>query len=271
MKVMEALREGRRILEKEGIEQPFMNAVILLSSASGWEKWRLWIEEEIPDDVGKKYFSFIEKRRKRMPIEYITGKVKFCGIELLVYPGVFIPRPETEELAEIALKEIEGVKNPVVYDIGTGTGCIALWIKRERPDSMVFATDIDGYAIKNARDNAERLGIEVSFLQGDLFSPLLDKPPPDLVVSNPPYIPDGREIPPEVRYEPPSAIFGGDKGKEIIERIIDEGRHMLRKQGKMVIEIDPENLPLNIPSIFSYDIKKDISGKERILILRRKE
>ncbi|RKZ23828.1 peptide chain release factor N(5)-glutamine methyltransferase [bacterium] len=271
MRVMEALREGKRILEKEGIEEPFLNAVILLSSAAGWERWEAWVKEEIPEDIAGRYFEYIEKRKKRVPVEYITGKVKFCELELLVYSGVFIPRPETEEVAEVALREIEGIKNPVVYDIGTGTGCIALWIKKKRPDATVFSTDIDKRAVENAKENAKRLGIEISVLEGDLFSPLHDKPAPDLIVSNPPYIPEGKELPPEVRYEPENALFGGKKGRKIIERIIHEGKDILKREGKMVIEIDPANLPLNIPPCFSYEIKKDPAGKERILILRRKE
>src|SRR5204862_2699516 len=122
------------------------------------------------------------------PLQHVTGEQPFRSITLRVRPGVFIPRPETEIVVDAALEAIEGVASPVVIDVGTGTGAIALCVKAERPDARVFATDVSGQAVLLARENADALGLDVGVLEGDGLEPVPSDMRAWVVISNSPYV-----------------------------------------------------------------------------------
>jgi release factor glutamine methyltransferase len=148
------------------------------------------------------------RRTQREPVAYILGRKGFRRIELAVDPRVLIPRPETEHVVEAALSLPHGAR---VVDVGTGSGAIALALADERPDLRVVATDVSAEALAVARANADRLGLDVEFLEGDLLEPVTG--PIDAVVANPPYVLVGSTLAPEIsRHEPAVALWGGDDG-----------------------------------------------------------
>jgi release factor glutamine methyltransferase len=148
-------------------------------------------------------------------VAYITGVKGFRHLDLHVDPRVLIPRPETETLVEAALGLARGAR---VVDVGTGSGAVALALKDERPDLVVTATDVSEDALVVARANAQRLGLDMSFLRADLLDGVGEV---DAVVSNPPYVEDGAELAPEIaRHEPAGALFAGLDGLAVVRRLV---------------------------------------------------
>jgi release factor glutamine methyltransferase len=208
------------------------------------------------------------------PIQYVLGEAWFYGKKFIVNPDVLIPRPETEELIEFILAENKK-SNPVILDIGTGSGCIPIILKSELPDSTIFGIDISGKALLIAKENANRLHTEILFLQFDI---LHDKnpavPPLDIVVSNPPYVDplDASSLHKNILdHEPHLALFGNMDEPLIFYRIISEFAftHLL-PDGKLYFEL-PENKGDIISKIVlntglkNIKIKTDLQGKERML------
>ena len=170
-------------------------------------------DEGVSPDAAVAFEKMVARRAGREPVQYVLGHTNFFGLHLAVSPAVLIPRPETEEVAEEALRRLEGTATPWVLDVGTGSGAIALAVKHTRPDAEVFGCDTSTDALEVAAANAERLGLEVAFAPADLLDPSFahDLPPAfDLVVSNPPYVPASERegLQPEVRdWEPDAALY----------------------------------------------------------------
>src|SRR4030095_5731472 len=213
MRPTEVLRRASGYLERHGVESPEAPAEILLLRVLGTDRAGLYARSEGLDTGEARMFGrAICQRCAGTPVQHLTGDEQFRGITLEVRPGVFVPRPETELLVEHALSEVGDREEPVVVDVGTGTGAIALAVKHERPDATVFATDLSAEAVELARAHAGRVGLRGSVLEGDLLEPL----PVDLrgwvdvVVSNPPYVPaeDLEDLPGEARAHPGRALRG---------------------------------------------------------------
>ena len=208
-----------------------------------------------------------------VPVQHLTGRQGFRRIVVEVRPGVFVPRPETELLVEHALSALGEAPGPVVVDAGTGTGAIALSIKDERPDAAVFATDISPEAVELARANAGRLGLGVSVLEGDLLSPLPEDllGRVDLVVSNPPYVPEAEldGLPPEVRADPPLALLGD---LEPYRRLATDAPRWLRGGGVLAVEIDArrgDDVAGVLGSAFTDGrVEPDLAGRDRVVVAR---
>ena len=277
MRSREVLKLGENLLKEFDGDDARIVAGILLEHVTGIEAFRHYSDEmEIEPEEREEFIHLILRRLSGEPVQYIIGWVGFMGLEISVEEGVFIPRPETEELVEIALREIKNIKNPVVFDIGTGSGAIGLAIAHFRDDAVVFMTDVSERACEVARYNAEKLGMEdkVKILNGDLFSPLSIVEPADLIVSNPPYIPEGLipGLPEDVRREPEIALDGGEYGTDIINRILDEAWLYLKKRGNVLIEIDSVNLDyIKFPDRVKYRYLKDAYGNTRFLKAWRSE
>ncbi len=207
------------------------------------------------------------------PVQHVTGEQAFRRLTLAVRPGVFVPRPETEVLVEIALAEVG--ETPIAVDVGTGTGAVALALKDERPGATVFATDLSREAVELARWNASRLGLEVDVLEGDLLLPLPAELTGrvDLVVSNPPYVGAEAyaELPLEVRADPVSALVGGP---ELYERLATESSGWLRAGGVLAVEVgadDGEAIARILRSSFDHvRIEPDLTGRDRVVVGRRR-
>jgi len=240
------------------------------------ERDRAWIyshpEESLDPATAQKFLLLIARRAAGEPVQYLTGKQEFWGLEFEVTPAVLIPRPETEHVMEVALARLgeRGLKIHMdsgaprekmrVADVGTGSGCLAVALAWELPHAEVFATDISASTLEVARRNAARHGVadRIHFLQCDLLNGLQNAEVSsvgvrhgvpasvqresqfDLIVSNPPYIArnDAGQLQREVRdHEPHAALFGGPTGIEMYQRLIDQARDLLRDRGILVLEL----------------------------------
>lgn len=229
--------------------------------------------EDIPPSKVIKLKAALDLLLKDYPIQYITGKVWFYGYLFLVGPGVLIPRPETEELVELALKNINKSDSCRVIDIGCGSGIIPIVIKRQRPDVMVDAVDISQQAIEFTRKNAELLQVELNIFEANILHPewtfFEDY---DFIISNPPYILED-EIPEmsvsTVLYEPHIALFSGE-AMTFYKAILFFGQKKLKIGGKILLECsefhagEVRNLALTMGYSEAY-LHKDLQGKDRMI------
>ena len=217
--VREALDSAVIALQAAGVDTPRLDAEVLLAHVLGVDRAALFLDADRPvEGAAVRGFQDAVRRRafEREPVAYITGVKGFRRLELHVDPRVLIPRPETETLVEAAVAALAfGAR---VVDLGTGSGAVALALKDERPDLEVVAGDLSADALAVARANAQRLGLEVAFVQGDLLEHV---PEVDAVVSNPPYVEDGAELAPEiVRHEPALALRAGPEGLDVLRRLL---------------------------------------------------
>jgi len=240
-------------LHQKGIDSPRPSAEILLAHHLGVERIDLYLHLDKPLHEGEVtgYRALIRRRLKREPLQYITGRQEFWSMEFSVGPGALIPRPESELLVEEALRLLRdfddpGKAGPRILDLGTGSGALVLALGKELPKASLWASDVSEEALRFARENAKRHGLDrrIEFLRGDLFSPLKERGLTfDLIVTNPPYIAsEGVEkLMPEVSaYEPRVALDGGPGGMAVIQRIIREAWGYLNPRGWLLVEMDPE-------------------------------
>jgi release factor glutamine methyltransferase len=262
--VREALESALIALTAARVGTPRLDAEVLLAHVLGVDRAALITqpERELTPAQARAFMDAAPRRREREPVAYITGRKGFRHIELAVDRRVLIPRPETEHLVEAALGLPAGTR---VVDVGTGSGAIALALKSERPDLDVFATDVSADALNVARGNAERLGLDVTFVEGDLLAGV----EADAVVSNPPYVEEGAAVMPEVaRYEPPVAVFAAGDGLAVIRRLVTApvafmALEMAGHQGDAV-----ESL-LRAAGFASVERIRDLAGIERVMVARR--
>ena len=271
----EVLRRSADYLDRHGIDAPRPTAEALLMSVLGTDRAGLYARTEGLDEREARMFGrAICQRGAGTPLQHLTGEQAFRRIVLEVRPGVFVPRPETEVLAQHALDALVDVEGPVVVDVGTGTGAIALAVKDERPDAAVFATDVSPEAVELARANAARLGLEITVLEGDLLAPLPDdlRGWVDLVVSNPPYVASEelRDLPIEVRADPVLALEGG---AELYERLSAAALRWVRDGGTFVVEIDPRRVGeverILARGFADVRVERDLTGRDRVAVARK--
>jgi release factor glutamine methyltransferase len=208
-------------------------ARLLLASASGFSAASVvaFPERDLPADVQSRFTDFIARRKTGEPVAYILGRKEFYGLELAVNPAVLIPRPETELLVELALQR----NFESVADLGTGSGAIALALKRERPASRVAAVEASAAALVVAARNAARHNLEIDFRHGRWFEPLAAERF-DLIVSNPPYVAVGDPHLDALRHEPPSALLAGADGLDAIREIARGAPAHLSSGGWLLLE-----------------------------------
>ena len=232
------LRKVYDRLKKAGVFNPYVTAEVLLSEALSVPRAELYLApEKKPRKTQRaRIMRWTAQREKRVPLSYVLGKTWFREIELAITPAVLVPRQETELLVEEAIKLVKA---------GTGSGAIILSLAYELKDLgrqlQFFASDLSGPALKIARRNARKLGLEknIDFRRGDLLEPFA-REKFDLVICNPPYIPE-KELPrlmPEVsKYEPRLALDGGKQGLEVIKRLLVEAPAHLNSSGLLLLEI----------------------------------
>ena len=220
------------MLSEAGIANSSNEARWLLESLTGVKAGKLLLsaDEETGEEQTGKYLSMIKERISGRPLQYIIGRWDFYGREFYVGEGVLIPRPETEQLVEIALDYLKDKEKPAVLDLCAGTGCIGLTLAKERADSFVTLVEKYDEALGFLKRNAEKLGAEnVRTVRGDILNPAdIPQGGYDLIVSNPPYVP-AAEIPslePEVLREPATALDGGEDGLDFYYAISEISRRL---------------------------------------------
>lgn len=217
--------------------------------------------------------GIIKRINMQEPVQYVLGIAHFYGLEINVEPGVLIPRPETEELVDVIIKEnLQPGLN--ILDIGTGSGCIAIALEKNLPSAKLTAMDVSADAIKIATENAKKNLSHIQFLQADIFTELSQLPEFDIIVSNPPYVLDHEKLGMKknvVEHEPHLALFVADRNPLIFyERIIEITQKLLRKGGKLYFEINEkfgrevEGLMFNNGFSDSM-VLKDMQNKDRIV------
>lgn len=225
----------------------------------------------------------IERRAAGEPLQYITGHQEFYGLDFRVTPDVLIPRPETEFLVERIIKLMdESMPAPLIVDVGTGSGCIAVTLAVNVPQARLIATDLSAAALEVARTNAERHGVNdrIEFLKGDLLEPLETyhlENSVDVLASNPPYVSEGHAglIQREVRdWEPRAALFGGVEGLDFYRRLLVEGLTLVKPGGYMIFEIGYNQLDAITEIVAALewelvDVVNDLQGIPRTVTLRR--
>ncbi|MBS4195862.1 peptide chain release factor N(5)-glutamine methyltransferase [Lederbergia citri] len=275
-KVYEALNWASSFLKEHDRDE---NAgELLLMWILGWSRARLLSElrMELPD---REYDGFIEVVKEHVtgrPIQHIIGYEEFYGRRFIVNENVLIPRPETEELIVAVLERLGTYFGPSsklkCADIGTGSGAIAVTMKLERPELVVSASDISEAALKIAQKNAEALGAEIDFRHGDLLEPFLNEKW-DIILSNPPYIPNEEKLSEVVsEHEPHNALFGGVDGLDFYRRFANDLPKLTNKKALIAFEIGAgqgEIVAAMMKKAFpdsKTDIILDINGKDRIVL-----
>lgn len=243
MNISENLNKATEILLKSGIDEPRREANTLLGFALKKDRTFLIAHNDYElDDAEQKHFDeTIERRAKREPLQHITGKQEFFGLEFEVNRDVLIPRPETELIVENAIEILKDLENPRFCEVGVGSGCISISILHELENASAIGLDISEKALKVAKRNAEKHQVSERFEMriSDVFDNLTDEKF-EIIVSNPPYI-SNREIESlqtEVKdFEPLNALTDGADGFSIIEKIIENAPQFLVSKGFLLMEI----------------------------------
>ena len=262
-------------LAEAGVDTPKLDAEILLARASGVSRTSLftWPEKEITEEACAQFEAWLSRRVDHEPVAYLLGDQEFYGRLFGVSPAVLIPRPETEHIIEVALGLSPAPRR--VADVGTGSGCIAVTLALELGDVEVCAVDISEEALGVARENVERHGVEarVTCHQSDLMSAVGHEEPFELIVSNPPYVESTHlaDMQPDVaRYEPHQALFAGESGLDIIERLANQAYEKLTPGGVLVMEFGAGQHDQVVDLLVSQGytevrLTRDLSGHPRVV------
>lgn len=264
------LREGREALQAAGIPEWNLDAWYLLEYAAHCTKNEYFLrpEKEVLPQEKQLYRTLIRKRSAHIPLQYLTGSQEFMGLSFFVDENVLIPRQDTEILVEEALRALgSGMR---VLDVCTGSGCILLSLLKLCAGLEGTGTDLSEKALQVAGENARRLGVEASFVQGDLFEPVSGKY--DCIVSNPPYI-ASREVDAlmeEVRdHEPRMALDGGEDGLYFYRKIAVQSPKYLNDRGRIFLEIGFDQgeavAGLLAPAFDEVRIVQDLAGLDRVV------
>lgn len=219
MSVKDALFAATQELKKV-CENPAKIAKILLMHHLGVSIEWLFLNEQSKVANQSEYFALVERFCEYEPLEYIVGKASFYGFEFAVQKGVLIPRPESEILVDLTFEAVSEISSPKIAEIGVGSGIISIMLAKKLPNASIVATDINETAIALARQNALKFGVSerISLIHTSLLDGVAGEF--DMIVSNPPYIARDYPLDKFVQNEPDSALFGGEKGDEILKQII---------------------------------------------------
>jgi release factor glutamine methyltransferase len=280
MTVLEVLQSSTAYFKKRKIDNPRLNAEHLLAHVLDRKRLELYLEfERTLDEVELKPLRDLVRRRgEGEPLQYLLGTVEFCGHTFLCDKRAMVPRPETEELVEFVKSEIRsasGGPKSEILDVGTGSGVIALSLAAKFPEAEVHAVDVSDDALALARENAARLGLgeRVRFAKGNLLEAI--EGDFDLIVANLPYVStqDRQSLSREVLREPEVALFAGERGDELVRRLIEQASAHLRPGGLLALEIgvDQSAALLSFLAEKNYDdiaSKSDYSSTTRFLFAR---
>ena len=292
IKVIDLLKEGERLLARAEIMNPKVDSELLYCYIANINRSEIFLrgKDEVSENVQSRFFELIGKRTKHIPLQHITGRQNFMGLDFKVSSDVLIPRPETELLVEMAISEINSLQQGkksvkkerfFVLDLCTGSGAIGISVAKlaDCEKIEVTCTDISEKALEVAKLNAASIGVEVEFAQGNLFEAVAEKRTTfDMILSNPPYI-ESNVIPhlqEEVLcHEPILALDGGKDGLDLYRKIVAEAPDFLNPNGILIMEIgynQKEALISLIKNNGNYEESRsiqDLAGKDRIIFAKR--
>lgn len=275
-RVDQALQAARRRLADLPDTDPQLDAQVLLAHLLDKERSWLyaWSDAELTDEQQAAYEALIQRRASGEPVAHITGRREFWGLDLTVSPDTLIPRPDTELLVEAALELGAAEQSIDVLDLGTGSGAIAIALATERPHWLITATDLSESALSVARTNAEQLGLtQVEFLTGHWFDAIEADRHFDLILSNPPYIPqqDPHLRQGDVRFEPRSALAAGSDGLDDLRLLAAQAPTYLKPGGWLFLEHGYDQ-GTQVRQLFEQagyrriQTRRDLAGRDRVTL-----
>ena len=296
------LASGTLLLEAAGIETARLDAECLAAQALGWPRWQVILTPRrrlTPEEFGR-YLALLGRRERREPLAYVLGMREFWSLSLSVSSGVLVPRPETETLVEATLavwSEMQAeasrqppaatregeVESPMIVELCTGSGAVAIALATEIPTARILATDVSWRALRVARANALAHAVagRIAFLRGNLWQAVDGQAPAgsvDLVVANPPYVPtrDVATLMPEIRWEPRLALDGGTDGLRVQRDIIATSPERIRPGGCLLLEIGADQAEAILALLGKMGrfeigrIFRDLAGRPRVIAARRR-
>jgi release factor glutamine methyltransferase len=283
--IAQAILQGANKLRKSGVPDERREAGSLLMHVLSRDRSYILAhaEEQLTDEQVERYGESLDARAGGKPLQYITGRQEFFGLEFEVTPDVLIPRPETELLIEAALATVSPNETPFICDVGTGSGCIAIALLHELPQASGIALDISAAALVVAELNAKRHGVleRLSFLASDCFSGLgpAFSQKFHLIVSNPPYVAERAisGLQREVRdFEPRIALTSGPDGLSVIRRLLVESRDYLKSGGLLIFEMgfDQHDAVTELIAAEHWKLQEiydDLQGIPRIVALMKRD
>jgi release factor glutamine methyltransferase len=279
-----ALMEAERVLAEAGVASPRVDVEVLAASVLGIERGKLLMHPMVDPAVIDELNALVKRRATREPLQHLLGVATLGPVAVAVGRGVFTPRPETELMVEWGLAQIAGRPRPLVVDLCTGTAAIALAVAAHRPDAVVHAVEADAAALtwarRNIADHVEAGGTPVVLHHADVrWKDLLLELEShvDLVLCNPPYVPEGAVLPPEVTdWDPHGAVFAGPDGLDIIRPVIAAAAGLLRYGGALAIEHDDTHGEV-VPALLrrrrvltDVEAHLDLAGRPRFATARRR-
>jgi len=271
-----AIDSAAALLAEAGIDSARFDAEELAAHLTGTDRGRLSLVESIDDEFFRRYRDVVAERSRRVPLQHLIGTAAFGPVLLHVGPGVFIPRPETEAmLAWAAAQPLDA--RPLIVDVCTGSGALAVALAQHLPAARVIGVDDSDAALEYARRNTE--GTAVELVRADITTPgLLPELDGrvDLVVANPPYVPDAVVLEPEVaQHDPPHAVFGGPDGMAVIDAVVRLAGRWLRAGGLFAVEHDDTTSSQTVELVQSTGLfddirdRRDLAGRPRFVTARR--
>ncbi len=285
--IKDVIQWSTRYLSDVQADSPRLDVELLLADVLSYQRIDLYTKFDQPlTTEERERFKFALRRRMAgEPVAYILGYKEFYGLSFLVNDAVLIPRPDTEHLIERAFKHLDLLDEPSprVLDVGTGSGCIGLTLKKLRPNLNVEAWDVEARALELAKKNAEELGVAITFLQRDALKADSWRPVEavrfDLICSNPPYIglSEKSMLPPSVlKFEPHTALFAENDGKLFYQSFAEYAPQVLTDDGYIMLEFGYQQSPA-VQEIFEafrwrqIEVIKDLAGHDRVLVARKPE
>ena len=278
-RVIDLIEWAESYFEKKSFEKPRTEIEWLLCSLLDCERLDLYLryDEPLSKPQLETLRDWVKRRLTKEPLQYITGACEFYGREFIITPDVLIPRPETERLIDIALTKLNAVKSPKILDIGTGSGCIAITMAKERPDAKVVGVDNSIRALKIAERNSIHLEVtEYSFIEMNILKST-PKGMFDLLISNPPYI-SKKEIPELMKdvigFEPESALTDYSDGLTFYKRFSEIAPKIVHNNSLLILEVGLKEHPQKVYDIFfdqgytSIEIIKDYNGDDRVMVVQ---
>ena len=278
MLVSEALELATDKFSAAGVLSPSVDAELLgcfILEMNRSELTLLALANELfPENKLSEFLEAVQRREKREPLQHITGLAPFRHLELDVGPGVFIPRPETEQLVDLAIHKIEGISKPVIVDLCSGSGAISIALNTEVAESMVYSVELSKDAFSFLTQNYQRYGLDRKALRNENLTTALEELEAgvDLVISNPPYIPDAA-VPVDLEvqlYDPAIALYGGQDGLDVIRLISARAWFLLRAGGHLVLEHAHTQAPAISELLLTQGWQdvvsvSDLAGKDRMI------